>query len=98
MDPIEQLNQYLALLQIRRKYGKRDLILFSVLFFGVLLVWMLISLTKVSSQPPSPQTLDIILMTGFLLLIVRSIVNFEVIRGSIEIVENLKRALEAGRQ
>lgn len=55
MDTIERLNQYLALLQIRRKAGRRDLIFFGVLFFGLLLFWMVLMLNAGGNMPASSE-------------------------------------------
>lgn len=94
MYPIERLNHYLALLQIRRKAGLRELIFYAALFFGLLLFWMILTLNVGGNMPASSETFSLILMAAFLLFLVRAIVNYEVIRGSIETVENLKLALD----
>lgn len=75
MDPIERLNQYLAVLQIRRKAGLRDLTFFVVLFFGLLLFWMVLTLNAGGNMPASSETFSLILMAAFLLFLVRAIVN-----------------------
>ncbi len=95
MDPSERLNLYLALLQIRRKAGLRQLIFFTVLFFGLFIFHLRQSLTFDGNLPAYPQSLSLILIAIFLLILTRAIVNYEIIRGSIETVENLKRALES---